>query len=82
MRHIVQAILALAVLIGLPVFLDTPTSTEGIIAATLGALILIVAGVQGVIGYVRNRRPQAYPDSILPPPKPGDRKPPTPRREA
>ena len=82
MRYVVQAIFALAVLIGLPVFLDTPTTTEGIIAATLGAIILIVVGIRGVIGFVRSRRPQAYPDSIIPPPKPGDRKPPTPRREA
>ena len=82
MRYLVQAIFALAVLIGLPVFLDTPTSTEGMIAASIGAAILIVAGIQGVIGFARSRRPQSFPDSLMPPPKPGERKPPTPRREA
>ena len=79
MRYIVQAVFALAMLIGLPVFLETPTSTAGMIAATLGAIILIGAGIQGVIGFVRSRRPQSFPDSLMPPPKPGDRKPPTPR---
>lgn len=82
MRYVIQAIFALAALIGLPIFLDTPTSTEGMIAATIGAVILIVAGIQGVIGFVRSRRPQAYPDSIIPPPKPDDRKPAKPRPEA
>ncbi len=82
MRYIVQAVVALALLVGLPMFLETPTSTAGMVAATLGAAILIAFGIQGVIGYVRSRRPQSFPDSIMPPPKPGERKPPTPRREA
>jgi uncharacterized membrane protein (UPF0136 family) len=67
MRYIVQAIFALAVLIGLPVFLDTPTSTEGIIAATIGAIILVAIGIQGVIRFVRSRKPQSFQDSIMPP---------------
>ena len=79
MRYIAQAIFALAMLIGLPVFLETPTSTEAIVAATAGAVILIAIGIQGVIGFVRSRRPQSFPDSLMPPPNPGDRKPPGPR---
>jgi len=79
MRYLVQAIFALAVLVGLPVFLETPTSTAGIVAATVGAVILIGVGIQGMIGYVHSRKPKSFPDSIMAPPKPGERKPPTPR---
>ena len=79
MRYLIQAIFAFAMLVGLPVFLETPTSPAGMIAATLGAMILIALGVQGVIRYVRSRKPVSFPDSMMPPPQPGDRKPPTPR---
>ena len=67
MRYIVQAIFALAVLVGLPVFLDAPTSVEGMIGATVAALILIVVAVRSIVGYVRSRKPQTYHDSIMPP---------------
>ena len=67
MRYIVQAVFALAVLVGLPVFLDAPTSTEGLIGAAVGALILIVVAVRSIVAYVRSRKPQSYHDSIMPP---------------
>lgn len=82
MRYLVQAIFALAVLVGLPVFLETPTSPAGMIAATLGAVILIALAIQGAIRFVRSRKPTSFPDSMMPPPQPGDRKPPTPRTGA
>lgn len=77
MLHILQAAVALALLIGLPVFLATPASPEGMIAATIGALILVAIAIQGVLRFVRSRKPLSYADSMMVPPKPGDRKPPT-----
>ena len=70
MRHIVQAVFALALLLGLPVFLDTPASMEGMIAAGLGALVLAVIALSSVLAYVRSRKPQSFPDSIMPPVEP------------
>ena len=70
MRYIVQAIIALAVLIGLPVFFDTPTTTEGIVASGVGALILAGIALRSVLAYVRSRKPQKYLDSIMPPVEP------------
>lgn len=65
--HILQAAVALALLIGLPVFLATPTSPEEMIAATIGALVLMVVAIHGAVRFVRSRRPRPYLDSILPP---------------
>ena len=81
MRHIVQAVLALAVLAGLPVFLETPESPGGEIAAAAGALFLVAVAIHGVVRYVHSRKPRSYADSMMPPPKPGERKPPSPRKE-
>ena len=67
MRYIVQAIFALAVLVGLPVFLATPASPEGMLAATIGALILIAVAIQGVARFVRSRKPRSFLDSLMPP---------------
>jgi len=66
MRYIVQAVFALAVLIGLPVFVKAPASLEGMIAATVGALILLAIAIHGVVGYVRSSKPKSYHDSIMP----------------
>ena len=70
MRYILQAVFALAALIGLPVFLEAPASPEGMIGATAGALILVGFAIRGVIGYVRSRKPQSYHDSVMPPVEP------------
>ena len=67
MRYILQAVLALAVLIGLPVFLDTPASLEGMIGATVAALLLLGVALHGVVRYVRSRKPSSYHDSVMPP---------------
>ena len=69
-RYILQAVFALAVLIGLPVFLDTPASLEGMIAATVGAVILVLVAIRGAVRYVRSRKPSSYHDSVMPPVEP------------
>ena len=69
-RYILQAVFALAVLIGLPVFLDTPASLEGMIAATVGAVILVLVAIRGAVRYVRSRKPSSYHDSVRPPVEP------------
>jgi uncharacterized membrane protein (UPF0136 family) len=70
MRHALQAGFSLALLVGLPVVLETPTSDEGLIAATIGALVLLGVAIHGVIGYVRSRKPRSYHDSVMPPVEP------------
>jgi cell division septation protein DedD len=79
--HILQAAVALALLIGFPVILETPTSREGTLAAAIGALVLVALAVQGVVRFVRSRKPRSYADSVMLPPKPGDHKPPTSTKE-
>ena len=69
-RYLLQAVFALAVLIGLPVFLDSPASLEGMIAATVGAVILGLVAIRGVVRYVRSRKPSSYHDSVMPPVEP------------
>ena len=70
MRYVLQAIFALAVLIGLPVFFDTPATVEGVVGASVGAAILVGVAFRGVVGYVRHRKPGAYHDSVMPPVEP------------
>jgi hypothetical protein len=67
MRYILQAVVALGVLIGLPVFLEAPTSIEGMVAAGIGALVLLGAAFHGVAHFMRSRRPRPFLDSMLPP---------------
>ena len=67
MRYLVQPALALALLVGLPVFLEAPESPEGMIAAAAGALVLVAIAIHGVFGYVRSRKPRSYHDSVMPP---------------
>lgn len=70
MRHILQSLAALALLVGLPAVLETPSSEAGMIAAAIGALILVAVAFHGVVSFVRNRKPHSYPDSIMPPKDP------------
>ena len=67
MLHLAQAAVAFALLIGLPVVLDPPGTDEGMLAATFGAIFLAALAAHGVVGYVRNRKPHSYHDSVLPP---------------
>jgi hypothetical protein len=72
MGYLVQAVIALALLVGLPFVLPTPTSTLGEFAAALGAVVLVALGIQGVVRFVRTRKPRSYHDSIIVPPKKPD----------
>jgi hypothetical protein len=66
-RYVLQTLVALALLVGLPVFVKAPASTEGMVAAGAGALVLVALAVHGAISYVRSRKPRAYLDSVIPP---------------
>ena len=70
MRYILQAVFALAMLVGLPMFFDAPATTEGEIGASVGALILAGVAMHGMLRYVRSRKPTAYLDSMMPPKEP------------
>jgi hypothetical protein len=72
MGYLIQACAALALLIGLPFVLPTPTSTEGELAAAIGAIVLVALGVQGVVRFVRSRKPRSFPDSVMVPPRKPD----------
>ena len=72
----VQAIVALALLIILPFVVGTPDTVPDMVAAGAIALVLFTFLVTGVARFIRNRK-RPYPDSVIPPPQPGDRKPPS-----
>jgi hypothetical protein len=77
----VQAAVALALLIVLPIVVGTPETTQGIVAAGAVALVLFTFLVTGIARFMRNRK-IPYPDSMMPTPlAPGERKPPTARKE-
>ena len=79
----VQAAVALALLIALPIFMGTPDTVPDMIAAGAVALVLFTFLVTGVARFIRNRK-LPYPDSMMPSPlPPGDRKPqpPSPTKE-
>jgi acyl-CoA reductase-like NAD-dependent aldehyde dehydrogenase len=67
MLHLAQAAVAFALLIGLPIVLEPPSTDERMIAAAFGALFLAALAAHGVLGYVRSRKPRSYHDSIMPP---------------
>jgi hypothetical protein len=77
---IVQAVVALVLLIVLPIMVETPETTQGIVASGAVALVLFAFLVSGVARFMRSRR-RPYLDSMMPPPKPGGGKPPTPTKE-
>jgi hypothetical protein len=71
----VQAGIALALLIALPIVMGTPDSVPDMIAAGAVALVLFTFLVTGVARFMRNRK-LPYPDSMMPTPlAPGERKP-------
>ena len=69
MLPILQAVVALALLLGLPIVLEAPTSTQGELAAAAGAVLLVAVAIHGVVRFVRSRKPRSFPDSIMPPRK-------------
>jgi hypothetical protein len=70
MRYAVQAAVALALLIGLPIVLDPPATEEHVIMAMVGALTLAGVAFHGIMRFVRSRGPRAFHDSIMPPVEP------------
>ena len=70
MFHLAQAAVAFALLIGLPIVLEPPSTEDRMIAAAFGALFLAAVAAHGVLGYVRSRKPKSYHDSIMPPVEP------------
>ena len=69
MRYLLQALVAIGVLIGLPVFLEAPSSIEAILAFGAGALVLAGFAFHGITTYVRSLKPRDYADSVLPDPE-------------
>jgi hypothetical protein len=76
----IQAVVALMLLIGLPFAVGEPETTRGLVADVAAALVLVGFLLEGSMRFLRNRR-RPYPDSVMPPPPPGSRKPPTATRE-
>ena len=72
MWYLVQAFVALALLVGLPFVLPTPSSTAGELAAAIGAVVLVALGIQGVVRFVKSRKPRSFHDSIMVTPKKPD----------
>ena len=70
MLYIAQAAVAIALLVGLPFVLDPPATDEHMIAASLGALVLALVAIHGVMGYVNSRRPKRFLDSVMAPKEP------------
>ncbi len=70
MLHLIQAAVAFALLIGLPIVLEPPSTDERMIAAAFGAVFLAALAAHGMVGYVRSRKPKSYHDSIMPPVEP------------
>ena len=60
-----QAAVAFALLIGLPLFF-TPISTMEITGAAVAGLVLLGLLVEGVLRYLRTRKPVAFLDSLMP----------------
>jgi acyl-CoA reductase-like NAD-dependent aldehyde dehydrogenase len=70
MRYLVQAFLALAVLIGTPIVFEAPEETWMQAAAAVAALVLAGLAYRGVVGYVNSRRPKRFHDSVMAPKHP------------
>jgi hypothetical protein len=67
MRYLIQAFLALGVLVAAPLMLQAPEETWAQAVAIVVALILVGLAYRGVVGFVNSRRPKRFPDSIMAP---------------
>ncbi len=63
---LIQAGVSLALLIGLPLVLDAPTTPWGVGGLVTASLLLLVFFAEGVVRFVRARR-RPFADSMLPP---------------
>ena len=66
MRYLIQAIVSLVLLVGMPIFAPPPTTRTEEGMAIGAAVILAALAIHGVVHYVRSRRPKVYLDSIMP----------------
>ena len=63
---LIQAAVALVLLIGLPIVLDPPTTPWGVGGLVTASLLLLIFCAEGVVRFFRSRR-RPYLDSIIPP---------------
>ena len=63
---LIQAFVALALLIGLPIVLEPPTTPWGVGGLVTASLLLMIFFAEGVVRFVRSRR-RPFHDSIIPP---------------
>ena len=63
---LIQAAVALALLIGLPLVLEPPTTPWGVGGLVTASLLLLIFCAEGVVRFIRARR-RPFPDSIIPP---------------
>jgi hypothetical protein len=63
---LIQAGVSLALLIGLPLVLEPPTTPWGVAGLVVAAMLLIAFLAEGVMRFIRARR-RPFADSILPP---------------
>ncbi len=63
---LIQAAVALVLLIGLPIVLEPPTTPWGVGGLVTASLLLLIFCAEGVVRFVRSRR-RPYADSIIPP---------------
>jgi len=63
---LVQAGVALALLIGLPAVLEAPTTPWGVGGLVVAAMLLLAFLAEGVVRFIRGRR-RPFADSMLPP---------------
>jgi hypothetical protein len=73
MLYLVQAGVALVLLIGLPFVLESPATDERMAAASIGALVLAAVAIHGIMRFLRRRKPGLYHDSVMPPLEPPKR---------
>ena len=63
---LIQAFVALALLIGLPIVLEAPTTPWAVAGLVVAAMLLMAFLAEGVMRFLRARR-RPFADSILPP---------------
>lgn len=63
---LIQAFVSLALLIGLPIVLEAPTTPWGVAGLVVAAMLLIAFLAEGVVRFLRARR-RPFADSMLPP---------------
>ena len=63
---LIQAAVALALLIGLPIVLEPPTTPWGVGGLVTASLLLMIFCAEGIVRFVRSRR-RPFLDSVIPP---------------